>query len=68
MEQSWAEQTCTTNFVDGLAALVGGEYTTTDLLNTVVKQHILQQGILCGAVHKVESLKSGNPTKLLLQY
>ena len=28
---------------------------------------MLHQGILCRAVHKVESLKSGNPTKLLLR-
>ena len=67
MEHTWAEHTNTTDFVDELAIMVGGEYTTTDLLNTVVKQYMLHQCILCGAVHTVDSLKRGNLTKLLLR-
>ena len=38
---TWVEYTSTSDFVDGLAAMVGGEYSTTDQLNTVVKQYML---------------------------
>ena len=36
MENTWVEHTSTTDFVDGLATMVGVDYTTTDLLNIAV--------------------------------
>ena len=51
METTKVEHTSTSDFVDGLLAVVGGKYSTTDQLNVSVEQYMLRQGILCGAVH-----------------
>ena len=67
MEYTLAEHTSTTDFVDSLTTTVVGKYTTMDLLNVAVEQYMLQQSILCRAVHKVENMKNSAPTKLLLR-
>ena len=66
IQHTQAEHNTTTDFVDGLAITVGGEYTTMDLLNVAVERYMLQQGILCRAVHKLENMKNGNLTKLVI--